>query len=192
MLEIVLAACMWLAPGPVQPDTVVVIGETARDLTGDGRLETISLVGRGRSIDSLAVRLVITAGSDTIYVDDLAPITRRVGFDGPVRTRTRPEQRRHLRDLEAFYFGGETFRHAADFIAMLEQAAPRHLDEVVPLIARQWSGHAAREMGSAEEVWAEIRRRNGIVFQYARGGDGLTAIAWSTGDQRFYRLWECC
>lgn len=47
-------------------------------------------------------------------------------------------------------------------------------------------------MSKAAAVWAAIKQRGGVVFEYSPGGDRVVAIAWSPKDERFYRLVECC
>jgi hypothetical protein len=76
----ILLASMVVLPA----DTVVVIGTTERDLTGDDRPEILRLVGVGRTVDSLDVTLSIESAGRTVYRARLAPITRTVGSAGVV------------------------------------------------------------------------------------------------------------
>ena len=77
----------------LQADTVVVIGMTQRDLTGDGQPEILRLVGVGPSVDSLDVTLSIESAGRTVYRAQLAPITRTVGFDRSRRKLSRAQHR---------------------------------------------------------------------------------------------------
>jgi hypothetical protein len=44
----------------------------------------------------------------------------------------------------------------------------------------------------ASAIWQSIESSGITVFEFSPGGDTVYAIAWSTRDQRFYRLVECC
>jgi hypothetical protein len=58
-------------------DTTITLGTVSRDLTADGRPEQLTLIAKGRSIDSLDLVLSITSGSTVIYSERMAPMTRR-------------------------------------------------------------------------------------------------------------------
>ena len=48
------------------------------------------------------------------------------------------------------------------------------------------------DVADGTRIWRSIRERDATVFEFSPGGDLVRAIAWSTGDRRFYHLLECC
>ena len=173
-------------------DTVLVLASRAVDLTGDGEVEVLELVGVGESVDSLDVTLDISSAGRTIYRQALRPITRTIGFDAGKRTLAAAEHRQRLDELGRFIFADAKFRTPDEFIARLEEGAPRHVALIPHVIGRERRDAVGDAAVSGEEIWQDMRRRGSVVFEFSPGGDGVTAIAWSEVDQRFYRLWECC
>jgi hypothetical protein len=74
------------------PDTTLNLGVVQRDLTADGVPETLSLVGRGKSTDSLEVTFSITSSGRTVY-ETRWRMTRVVGFDAGRRVLSAAEHR---------------------------------------------------------------------------------------------------
>lgn len=177
------------ALGGTASDTVIVLGSRTVDMTGDGQAEELQVVGVGQSPDSLAVTFSITSGGRTLFSERLRPMTRTIGFDAGKRTLSPAEHRKRMDEFADFFFDPEKFRSPTDFLKMLEESARLHIQRIPEVIAGQRRGADSR---TAAEIWNEMRNRDLTIFQYSAGGDGLTAIAWSPSDQRFYRLWECC
>jgi hypothetical protein len=171
-------------------DTTLVIGRMERDLTGDGKPEVLTLVGTGKTIDSLDVTLSIESLGETVYRTTIGPLTRRVGFDGDRRMRTPTEQRRWLAEFPGWFFHKDKFLRPADFIAAWRRNGPAHADEFAEVIARD--GGFYPDTLRAMKIWAEIQRSGATIFEFSPGGDTVMAIAWSVRDSRFYRLVECC
>jgi hypothetical protein len=205
---------------PMQADTVVVLGAVERDLTGDGRPEVLRLVGEGNAADSLAVTFSIESSGQVLFRTALASLTRMMGFDAGRREVPAAEHRTRLDEYGRWFFGESKFMRPDTFVARLRQSARRHEALIPDVIERDRRRQAVvdslvragqtildaertaqfrlRRRGApydtahAAETWDEIRRTGVTVFQYSPGGDGLTAIAWSERDRRFYRLLECC
>jgi len=185
-----LACLAVLASLALGTDTTVLIGEARRDLTGDGRPETIRIVGVGQSIDSLEVTLTITADADTLYRQRMVPLTLTVGYDAGRRRITRVEHRVRIRELGSFYFDDRKFMAPAQFVERLRDSAPGRVREIPETIARD--GRFPTDTARAAAIWGEMQRTTITVFEFSPGGDGILAIAWSPRDKRFYRLMECC
>jgi hypothetical protein len=182
--------CLLVSLLTVQPDTVVRLGTAERDLTGDGRPEILRLIGTGQTIDSLDVTFSVESAGRVVYRMQLRPLSRTVGFDNGRRSLTAAEYRTRLNEFGPWFFGEQKFMRPGQFVASLRGSAPRHVEQIPEAIARD--GGFRNDVPRAEAVWQEIQTNAVTVFQFSPGGDAVTAIAWSTRDQRFYRLLECC
>lgn len=201
----------------VQADTIVTLGMTERDLTGDGQPEVLRLIGSGQSIDSLDVTFLIESSGEIIFRAGLHPLTRTVGFDAPRRRLSSDEHRARLNSFGDWFFGDTKFMRPDEFVEMLLSSARLHIPRIPEVIARDRrrqlvidslvaTGHSPSEirykvpllvavpLDTTEGVrtWEEIQNTKVTVFTFSPGGDAVSAIAWSVRDQRFYSLWECC
>lgn len=188
----------------MRADTVLILGSRSLDLTGDGHAETLTLVGSGPSIDSLDVTFQIVSAEHVLYAASLRPITRREGYDGPRRIRTPAEQAEFVSRIGREFFAETQFVPASRFLADLRREAPERVSQIAGVIARHratYDDHAIGRLESAPTstdttgaggIWSQMLARDRIVFRFSPGGDGVTGIAWSDRDQRFYRLLECC
>jgi hypothetical protein len=183
---------------PTRTDTVIVLGMVERDLTGDGQPEVLRLTGVGQSMDSLDVTFVIESSGDTLYREQLEPLTTVVGFDAGRRKLSPSEHRAQLDEFDDWFLDTAKFMRPEEFVERLRRSAAWHIAEIPDVIARdrrrQASSLPGARLDSAEavDVWNEIQSSGVTVFRYSPGGDGTTAIAWSVRDRRFYRLLECC
>lgn len=164
------------------PDTTVNLGVVRRDLTGDGVPETLSLTGRGRTIDTLDVTFTIASADRPLYSTTVR-LTRRT-FD-PRRRLSDAEYRTRLNEYGGWFFADAKFMSTEGFVAKLRSSARLRIAMIPEVIA---PGDSAR----GRKLWEEMQRAGVTVFEFATGGDGVTTIGWSATDQRFYRLWECC
>ena len=175
-----------LVCSPAAPDTTVTLGVVRRDLTGDGVPETLSLTGRGQTIDSLEVTFAITSSGRTLY-ETRWRVTRVVGFDAGRRVLSAAEHRARLKELSGAFFADPKFMSPDGFVTRWRAQAPGRVGEIPEVIVRETG-----DSSSARRVWDEMRRAGITVFEFSTGGDGVTAIGWSATDQRFYRVLECC
>ena len=201
-------------------DTVVVLGTKERDLTGDGKPETLRLVGVGRSLDSLNVTLYIESDGKRIYEQPFMPLTRKINFDGRPSYRTRAEHRAFLEEYGGRVFGDGKFESPAEFVRGLAYGMRDHIPQIPALISahrrapaiedslrragqtdrgvssRAWmlayNSFTAADSAVAAQIWEDIQTAGVIVFQFSPGYDRVDAIAWSARDQRFYDLIACC
>jgi hypothetical protein len=188
----------------VPTDTVLTLGSRSIDMTGDGRAEMLVLAGTGPSIDSLEVTFQIVASGSVLYAASLRPITRAVGYDRPMGTRTAAQQAEFVSRFGREFFADAQFVPASRFLSDLRGMAPRRVADIPSVIARHRATYEDHAVGRLERVplstdttgagaiWADMLTRDRIVFRFSPGGDGTTAIAWSGRDRRFYRLLECC
>jgi hypothetical protein len=201
----------------VQADTTLVLGLAERDLTGDGRPETLRVIARGRTADSLSVTFTIESSGAVVYQTDLSPITRVVGLDAGRRASSQADRESLLRYYKVDFFGESKFTTPAEFLSWLERSAPGRIAEIPVVLGqdrrRQLVTDSLETLGrpvaeissrvrglrrepsdsvSGAAIWDAIRQADATVFQFPLGGDGLSAIAWSAADRRFYRLFECC
>jgi hypothetical protein len=174
----------------VPPDTTVSLGVIRRDLTGDGKAETLRLIGVGRTIDSLAVTLSIESSGRIIYRASLVPLTHRVSYDADRRMRSRSQQRKWVAGYGRWFFGDAHFKHPAEFVTSWRDQAPARIAKIAQTIARDGSFFPDTARGTA--IWTEMRREDVTIFEFPTGGDAVIAIGWSAHDARFYRLVECC
>ena len=177
-----------LASTPVLSDTMVRLGIVERDLTGDNVPEILSLTGRGQTVDSLEVTFTITSSGRTVFETKWSD-TRAVGFDAGRRVLSAAEHRRRLRELGRFFFADEKFISPAEFLIRLRGSAPRHIDLIPDVIARDL--HPS-DRSRAQLIWDEMQAAGITLFEFSVGGDAVTTIGWSPSDRRFYRLLECC
>jgi hypothetical protein len=177
-------------PRSLLRDTSMILGRVERDLTGDGRPEVLTLVGMGKSIDSLGVTFAITSGQQTLYFMALRPITRTIGFDRTSGLRSRIEQRKVVNEFGSWFFDSRKFLDLAQFLNEWRGAAPRRLDEIPQTIA--YDGGFPDDTVRARGIWNEIRRSGVTIFMFSPGGDSIIPIAWSRNDGRFYQLVSCC
>jgi hypothetical protein len=172
-----------------QPDTTVLLGQAERDLTGDGRAETLRVVGVGRTVDSLDLTFTIAADDSVIFSIRLAPLTRMVRFDAGRRLVTPREHQARLVEFAGWFFDSTKFMSPSAFVDDLQRATQGRVAEI-PRVADRDRHSQERRHGSA--IWEEIRTSPVTIFTFSAGGDALTAIGWSRHSRRFYRLLECC
>jgi hypothetical protein len=177
-----------LVTTPVLGDTIVRLGIVERDLTGDNVPEILSLTGRGQTIDSLEVTFTITSSGRAVFETKWSE-TRAVGFDAGRRVLSAAEHRRRLRELGREFFADEKFMSPAEFLTMLRGSAPRHIDLIPDVIARDLD---PRNRSRAQQIWDEMKAAGITLFEFSVGGDAVTTIGWSGTDERFYHLWSCC
>lgn len=185
MLASILAVVFVFSPAA--PDTTVDLGRVRRDLTGDGAPETLSLTGRGKTVDSLEVTFAITSSGRTLY-ETKWRMTRVVGFDAGRRTLSAAEHRARLNELSGLFFAAEKFMSPQAFLTKWRAQARGRVAQIPEFIVRDGGGDTTR----ARQAWDEMQAAGITVFEFSTGGDGITPIAWSARDQRFYRLLECC
>jgi hypothetical protein len=172
-----------------QADTTVILGLVERDLTGDGKPETLSVVGVGRTLDSLAVTFSIESSGRTIYRFPLAPLTRTVGFDAGRRTVSAEEHRARLKEFGPWFFAEGKFQSLSAFVDSLRVWARGRVAQIPEVIARD---RQPTDSVSPILIWEDIQNTAGTIFTFSPGGDAIVAIGWSVRAQRFYRLLECC
>jgi hypothetical protein len=183
---------------PVPKDSVIVLGTVERDLTGDGQPEILRLTAVGRPADSLDVTFVIESAGYTLFREQLRPLTRSVGFDAGRRKLSPAEYRTRLDEFDDWFFGPRKFMQPEEYVEKLRRSAPGSIAEIPDVIARARARQIPSEVSApldsagAAALWDEIRQSGVTVFNYSRGGDATTAIAWSARDRRFYPLLECC
>lgn len=173
----------------LQPDTTVVLGLVARDLTGDGKPETLRVVGVGPTIDNLDVTFTIESEGKTIYRSRLTPLTHSVGFDAGRRMLSAEQHRARLEEFRHWFFAKEKFQRPTEFVESLRVMARLRVAEIPDAIARDTQ---PSEMRAGDEIWKEILNSPVTIFSFSPGGDAIVAIGWSARAGRFYRLLECC
>jgi len=186
MLPVVLAMAGII--GTAASDTSLVLGSTSVDLTGDGNLEVLELLGEGPSLEELRVTLLIRSAGAVLYRAPLAPVTPTVGYDAGRRRLSPSEYQKYLSDLGGFFFAEEKFLTPSDFLGKWQQSGSLHIGEISTVIARDIGG--ALDKGS--QVWGEVQTSGARVFEYSPGGDRVVAIVWSESAGRFVHLIECC
>ena len=185
-------------------DTIFTLGSREIDMTGDGQPEVLSLVAQGPSTDSLGVTFQIVSSGRVLYAASLHPITRVEGDDAARRTRTPAEQLAFVGGFGARFFADDRFVPASRFLADLTDGATGRARAIPSVIARHRAAYRDHALGGLESVppstdttgagavWADMLRRDRLVFRFGPGGELATAIAWSDRDRRFYRLLSCC
>lgn len=222
MLGLVLAVLLSTSSTAISApaDTVVVLGEVERDLTGDGRPELLRVVGVGQSIDSLAVTFTIEAvggRGEKLYELELSPMTRVIGFDAGRRLLTPAEHRTRLNEFGDWFFGDSKFETPARFLERQGTNVPGRVESIIETIVADMArlpvidslvaaGHrpgearimsfymrgAPLDTAAAAAIWEEIRDSGVTIFNFSTGGDAISAIGWSGRERGVYRLLECC
>lgn len=97
--------CLLIASAvSLQPDTTVVLGLVERDLTGDGKPETLRVVGVGPTIDNLEPTFTIESAGKTIYRFKLERLTRTVGLNAGRQALSAEQHRARLTELRQWFF----------------------------------------------------------------------------------------
>ena len=167
----------------------MLLARVERDLTGDGKPETLRLVGVGPSLDSLAVTFTIESSGQMIFRMQLEPFTRNVGFDGGRNVESAEQHRARLKDFGQWFFADAKFQSPSAFVADLRNSVPDHMALIPEAISHDRPGTDSIQ---ARVIWQEIQRTKVTVFTFSPGGDGIKAIAWNSRTHRFYNLLECC
>lgn len=181
---LLMTSIRWL-----RPDTTVVLGLVERDLTGDGKPETLRLVGVGPTTDHLDVTFTIESAGKIVYRFKLVPLTRSVGFDAGRRRLSAGQHRARVEKFGQWFFGNEKFQRPAGFVDGLRAMSHTGVADIPAAIARDRQPSETRE---GDQIWNEIRNSPVTIFTFSPGGDAVVAIGWSARAGRFYRLWECC
>ena len=172
-----------------QADSAIALGPAERDLTGDGKPETLRVVGVGSTTDNLEVTFTIESAGRTIYQFRLERLTRLVGLDGGRRVISTEQHRARLNEFERWFFAEGKFQQPAEFVASLAKIAPGRVAQIPDVIARDRDISDVRD---GRVIWQEIQESRLTVFTFSPGGDAIVAIGWSRQAGRFYRLVECC
>ena len=167
LASLLIASILWL-----RPDTTFVLGHVERDLTGDGKPETLRVVGVGPTVDNVDVSFTIEAEGKTLYRFKLAPLNRT-----------------GVEDFRRWFFAKEKFQRPAEFVDDLRLMARLRVAEIPAAIARDRPPSETRD---GSEIWDEILNSPATIFTFSPGGDTVVAIGWSARAGRFYRLLECC
>jgi hypothetical protein len=173
----------------LQADTTVLLGLVERDLTGDGELEILRVVGVGPTTDNLAVTFTIESAGRTIYRFELAPLTRTVGFDAGRHVVSAEEHRARIKEFGRWFFAEEKFQRPAEFLEGLRGSARGRVAEIPEVIARD---RQASDTRAGSVIWQELLESGVTIFTFSPGGDTIVAVGWSAQADRFYRLLECC
>lgn len=173
--------------GGASLDTVFVLGSRSVDLTGDGRPEIVEVVAEGESMDSLDLTLSIRSDGNTIFNQRLSPLEVFLGG-----TELPEERQSRLEALTAFFLNEEKFMSPGEFVAWLESSLPRHVERIPEVIAEGRTEQGVLDAIAPRVIWEDMKERGNAIFQFATGGDGITAIGWSVIDERFFHLLECC
>jgi hypothetical protein len=184
MASLLFALTIW-----PQPSTTVQLGVIERDLTGDGTVEILRVIGVGSTIDALDAEFTIESKGATVYRFRLRPLTRTVVFDAVRRVISPEDHRRRLNEFGRWIFATEKFQRPAEFVDGLRAPAPGGLAEIPDVIARDRQDSDPR---AGSVIWEEILKSPATIFAFSPGGDAIVAIGWSAVAGRFYRLLECC
>jgi hypothetical protein len=170
-----------------QADTTVVLGHAERDLTGDGKVEILRVVGVGPSIYDLGVTFTIESGGKTIYRYDMGRMTRTVGFDAGRHVISEDQHRARIKDFGRWFFDDEKFMRPQEYVEFLRAHARGHIAEIPNLIDRQGS-----ETVPGRVIWEGMLNSPITIFTFSPGGDTIEAIGWYGPAGRFYELLSCC
>jgi hypothetical protein len=121
---------------------------------------------------------VIEQDGRVIFEDQFRPITRQIGFDGPVRMRSEAEHRTFLKEYGNWIFGSAQFTSPAEYLRQMRSSIAHDPPAIPPLVSR--------------DTWAEIVASQATVFRYSPGGDRAEAIVWVESQKQFVRLLDCC
>jgi hypothetical protein len=184
-----LASLLMASTLALQANTTIVLGHADRDLTGDGKPESLRVVGVGPSIDDLGVTFTIESAGKTIYKYDMARMTRNVGFDGGRQVISQAQHRARIKEFGPWFFGKEKFQRPQEFIESLRTSARGHIADIPNVIA---SDQRASDTVPASVIWEEIQESPVTIFSFSPGGDLIVAIGWHARTGRFYNLLSCC
>lgn len=172
---------------PIMPlDTTVTFGVVTRELTGDTIPEVLTLVGTGRTLETLQVTFTIASGGQSLRSQSwrLTPAS----FDTQRRI-SAAEYRTRLNEYGGWFFSETKFMSPRGFLSWLQASFRRGIPLIPVAIARDL---ASSDTARARRIWDHMQGAAITVFQFSPGGDRIQVIGWSATERRFYDLVECC
>ena len=207
---------------PIQPDTVLTVGEVHRDLTGDGVPERLALIARGSAGDSVEFHFTVDSSGELLYERTW---TLTSFYDDSGRELSREEMvgrvDEWVADFRAWFFRDGSFWPVAE--------ASEHISPPHPVVLGgppeeeiQWQRlllakvdsvraagvpeadallHAEKAMPryrsaydtvAGRAAWDEMLSAGVTAFGFSIGSENWQAIVWSPTDERFYESGSCC
>jgi hypothetical protein len=167
----------------LQRDTTVVLGRVERDLTGDGELEILRVVGVGPTIYDLGVTFTVESAGKTIYRYDMRRMTRTANR----HVKSRAQYRAWIKEFGRSFFLEKKFMRPQEYVDYLRRHARRHIADIPNRIDQQ-----ASDAVTGSVVWEEMQNSPITIFTFSPGGDTIEAIGWNVRAGRFYSLLSCC
>lgn len=157
-----------------------------RDLTGDGRIDTLLLTATGTRPESLHVQFTIRSAGRTVYEETWSS-AYYFAYDAPVESiptvRVRSAVSRHL----GRFFAAESF-------GRLSSADSAEAFDILPY--EVCGDSVARGPGCPARViartWRDLLASARVTFTFFSGGEYTRTIAWSRRARRFYVVFSCC
>ena len=162
----------------------------ARDLTGDGRAETLRLVARGYRPESLKVTFSITAVDSVLYTLSW-PSDGYFAYEGPIESIPPSRLAERTRSALSRFLNDDAFGTTAEVDS----------GEAVETISHQLcvtfaNGTYATDPSCLDTLvrplWQDMVRRNVVTFSFGSGGEVSRTIVWSTRMRRFLEVFACC
>jgi hypothetical protein len=157
-------------------DTTVIFAKSERDLTGDGIPEVLSLTGVGKTVDDLTVTFEIQSAGRTSTHGAGGRFQMwsfgLVSASSAIRSSRTPSSCHRKASCPG------------------SAAPPACTFPLIPEVISQEM--TPRDSSRARRIWEQMQAAGIPVFHFSLGGDRITVIGWSTTDQRFYGLLECC
>lgn len=156
---------------------------TERDLTGDGRPETLLLRALGSAPDSLIIRFTIEGTGGTLYRAQWLSSWYFFYYPEPLDSIPRETVERTVRRHLEEFLSPDKFRRVRDEPGLTPEE--RELGDAYAL--DYYAGRAR-----ADSILQEMLDRNVPTFTYFSGYELIRTIAWSPSKGRFYVILECC
>lgn len=199
----------------VVEDSVALIDGTAGwydrrrvlDATGDGVPDTLQLIARGPTADSLVVLLIVRRQGDSSIVAawrsdyDFVDPPDELRVPGPTRDSTiRARYDRVLRDAAVESFSDSTLTRPwvvpevffdcegnAQHCVMLDALARAH-----PAVRLDSLAGLPFDTVEARRVVADLSTRNLVTLTFSCGYESTESVVWSPVIRRFITVFACC
>ena len=168
---------------------VIQIRQSAEfELTGDDRLETVTVTATGDGWVSLLVRIDIRAADGSSLYSDEWESVRYFNQPPGWQRLSVAERERVVRGAMSALVGDQRALQADMLKRGHQISAEQEMRDAV-----EWDLRQARQTPSQERVNALLQElRDQPKFIYFSGNESHTGIAWSPREARFVRVYLCC
>ena len=163
----------------------------ARDLTGDGRPESLRLMAYGQRPESLRVTLSISSVDHAVLYTISWPSAGYFAHEGPIDSISHSRLAAQVREELSGFFSDDAF----GTVGVVDSGDA--VETIGHQVCVKFSNDAfiadsACPDTLARPLWKEMRRLRTVTFSFGSGGEVSRTIAWSVPMRRFLEVFACC